>query len=154
MKWIPKVGHVGEEPPVGAACESFQVLQMQEGATICDPAMVTFVQFDGVWYHLCFEGDTAFWRGADPPAQPTNHDLKRATALVDLSDMEGIVGSCLLQLVYGSDEATVSLELRFDGGGAVVLRHSHDGDATSLEYRWIGRDIAAAGVMDGGVAAI
>lgn len=123
----------GVEPEiVGALCQSFYLIQQQEGETITDPAVVDYFNFNGKWFKLYFDGGTIFWRENESPSEPINQDLAVCLVLVNLSELRGVVGQRLESIEYSGDVTSVSAKLTFTGGDFLEFIHHGYDDYTSI----------------------
>jgi hypothetical protein len=123
----------GKEPSiVGKLCKSLYLIQQQEGDTVTDPANVAYFNFDGRWFKLSFDGETIFWRENESPSEPINQDLVCCLVLLNLSELQGVVGQRLERIEYDSDHESVSAKLTFNSGTFLRLTHNGYDDYTSI----------------------
>ncbi len=123
----------GDEPDIiGRKCQGFYLIQQQEKEQITDPANTAFLKFNETWIKLCFDGGTIFWRSRKEPLQPVNDSLFNALVLVNLSELEGVVGYALDRILYDGDSDTVSAKLIFSGGCTICFKHYGYDDYTTI----------------------
>ncbi|MCL1037642.1 hypothetical protein L2750_10820 [Shewanella submarina] len=123
----------GKEPNiVGKLCKSLYLIQQQEGDTVTDPANMAYFNFDGKWFKLCFDGETIFWRENESPSEPINQDLACCLVLLNLSELQGVVGQRLERIEYSCDHESVSAKLTFNSGKFLRLTHNGFDDYTSI----------------------
>ena len=92
---------VGEQPDIiGQVCSGFVVQHFCEETTLVDQANATFLRFSGIWYRICFETGTVFWRSGQTPAPAVNSTLQHGLLLNDLSDHHSIQGRTLSGIDY------------------------------------------------------
>lgn len=116
----------GTEPEVvGKICDGFYLSQFQENLQIVDYSNVAYFLFGTEWHRLYFDGNTIFWRTDGPPMEAVNSDLNCITVLVNLSELESVVGRSVLSISYSSNEIEVSATISFSGGSN--LKFIHDG---------------------------
>lgn len=125
----------GEEPNIiGSECEGFILSQIQEDFQITDPANVVYLKFNGTWYRLYFDGNTVFWRSDENVAfEPVNGNFDCCTTILNLNEMDGIVGSKLESIVYSSTESEVIAALAFSQGKTLELTHYGNQDVTQIK---------------------
>ncbi len=123
----------GEEPNIiGKNCQGLRLIQLQEGSSITDPANTTYLNFENTWFKLYFDGGTIFWRSAESPSEPVNNNLSSCLVLLNLSELDGVVGYTLENIEYTAKENTVSSKLIFSGGKALYLIHNCNEDFTTI----------------------
>lgn len=85
----------GDEPEViGKKCSGLCLIQHQEGDSITDPANTIYFKFDSNWSKLCFDGSTIFWR-RESPSEPVNDNIGSCLVLLNLSELNGVIGFLL-----------------------------------------------------------
>lgn len=126
---------VGEQPDIiGQVCSGFVVQHFCEETTLVDQANVTFLRFSGIWYRICFETGTVFWRSGQTPAPAVNSTLQHGLLLNDLSDHHSIQGRTLSGIDYrGNDAGDVEVTFRFEGKVAITLLYSSAADSTRID---------------------
>jgi hypothetical protein len=123
----------GKEPSiVGKLCKSLYLIQQQEADSVTDPANVAYFNFDEKWVKLSFDGETIFWRENESPSEPINHDLACCLVLLNLSELQGVVGQRLERIEYSSDDESVSAKLTFSSGKFLRFTHNGYDDYTSI----------------------
>jgi hypothetical protein len=121
----------GDLPPiVGGVCTAFYLMQHQIEGEIADPANVAYFKFPCGWVSLCFDASTIFWRESEQPGEPVNDRYSSMLVLVNLSEMEGVVGDVLELIDYWGNISEVGANLRFSSGKTLSFRHIGDRDAT------------------------
>jgi hypothetical protein len=121
----------GDEPPVhGTACSGFYLMQHQVDGALSDPASSAYFNFNETWLQLCFDGNTIFWRKTAMPGEPVNDRLSSVLVLLNLNEMEGVVGSTLGVVRYWGSEDEVGASLQFASGVEVVFTHLSHQDTT------------------------
>lgn len=125
---------VGDEPGiVGSTCNGLVVMQAYEGLALSDQATAVFLRFDGIWYQICFEAGTVFWRYDCDPKAPVNSSLAYGLLLNNLSEVDGIVGGDLDEIHYtGSESGDVQVRFVFRGGAQLRLSYDSEADATRV----------------------
>lgn len=125
----------GNEPSItGKVCKGFYLIQHQEGESISDQANVTYFKFDNNWVKLHFDGETIFWRESEEPSEPVNNCLSTCLSLLNLSELEGVVEHVLTDIVYGSDERHVWVNLVFSSDKKLTFKHHGYDDYTTINY--------------------
>ena len=123
----------GKEPSiVGKKCQSFFLIQQQEKDVIINPVNSAYFKFARQWFQLCFDGNTVFWRENIAHQEPVNNDLSCCLVLLNLSELEGVVGSILESIKYESNEETISLFLNFTSGKRLHFKYYAFKDYTSI----------------------
>lgn len=123
----------GIEPEVvGKICDGLYLSQYQENFQIVDYSNVAYFLFGSEWYRLYFEGNTIFWRTDGPPMEAVNSDLNSVTALVNLNELESVVGRSVLSISYSSNEIEVSATISFSGGAYLKFIHDGEEDYTKI----------------------
>jgi len=117
---------------IGQLCEGFYLMQHQFNFEISELVNVAYFKFSHRWVRLYFEPLMVFWGEGDAPLEPINTDLENLLVLVNLNEMNGIVGSVLKSVEYGVKENNVLVSLAFESGKTLVFAHSSESDATSI----------------------
>jgi hypothetical protein len=115
---------------IGAACSGFYLMQHQVNGLLSDPANSAYFKFNDSWLQLCFDGNTIFWRRTEMPGEPVNDRLSSVLVLLNLKEMEGIVGSTPHSVSYWGSEAEVGAILQFASGMELVFAHQCQADTT------------------------
>lgn len=125
----------GDEPNIlGRKCEGFVLSQIQESLRITDPANVVYLKFTGDWFRLYFDGDTIFWRKDEEISlDPVNSNIDCCTTILNLNEMDGVVGFTLESIDYNSSEVGVSVKLIFLQGKILEFAHDGNQDVTQLK---------------------
>lgn len=122
----------GDEPKItGKKCEGVYLIQQQEGESVTDPANTIYLKFDSVWSKLCFDGDTIFWRH-EVPSEPVNHNIEICLSLLNLCELDGVVGNDLNKIQYSWDGEAVSAEFNFSSGKSLKFVHNCYEDFTVI----------------------
>ncbi len=125
----------GDQPEIiGDLCQGFCLNQQQENSKITDPANVSYFKFSDKWIRLYFEGSTIFWSDSDVPTEPVNDQLEYALVLVNLNEMDGIVGSQLETITYEGDTLSTKVTLVFSSSKTIKLEHFGDSDITKINF--------------------
>lgn len=117
---------------LGQVCQEFYLLQHQIGFNISDFANVAYFKFENRWVRLYFEPNTIFWGEHESPQEPENSDLESMLVLVNLNEMNGIVGFTLESIEYGVNGSNVFASLNFEGGKHLVFSHNSETDTTNV----------------------
>lgn len=117
---------------MGKICQGFYLSQYQENMQITDFANVAYFKFGSEWHRLYFEGSTIFWRNDQRPIEAVNSDLNSISSLVNLSEMESVVGCKILSIVYSSNESEICVIFSFSSGTNLKFIHHSDEDSTKI----------------------
>jgi hypothetical protein len=124
---------VREEPKIlGQECQEFYLLQHQVNNEISSFANVAYFKFENRWVRLYFEPLMVFWGEGQEPLEPVNSDLESMLVLVNLNEMNGVVGCVLKFIEYGVKENNVFVSLAFHGGKYLVFSHNTETDTTNV----------------------
>jgi len=122
----------GDEPNIiGKKCGGLYLIQQQEDESITDPANTIYLEFDSVWSKLCFDGGTIFWRN-ESPSEPVNDNIGVCLVLLNLCELDGVVGSELVKIQYSGNDELVSAVLCFSSGKKLTFAHNCYDDFTSI----------------------
>ncbi|MEW7973265.1 MAG: hypothetical protein AB2810_03525 [Candidatus Thiodiazotropha endolucinida] len=123
----------GNEPAiVGKICEGLYLVQHQENGSITDPSNVALFRFDDNWVKLYFDGGTIFWRESEAPSEPVNGNLLTCLSLLNLCELEGVVGHKLNSIEYNGDNKHVWATLQFTSGKTLLFKHNSYDDYTAI----------------------
>jgi len=123
----------GVEPDiVGKQCQGLYLIQQQEGEDISDPANVAYFKFEDSWLKLHFDGETIFLRTGEEPSEPVNSCLSTCLVLLNLNELDGVVGRTLKKITYGSTNEAVFANFEFSGGKVLKFQHNGYDDYTSI----------------------
>lgn len=64
--------------------------------------------------------------------EAVNSDLNSISSLVNLSEMESVVGCKILSIAYSSNESEVRVEISFSSGTNLKFIHNGDKDSTKI----------------------
>jgi hypothetical protein len=117
---------------IGQLCQGFYLSQHQINYRISAFANETYLKFANRWVRLYFEPLMVFWGEICAPQEPVNSDLESMLVLVNLNEMNGVVGCVLKSIEYGVKENNVFVSLAFEGGKCLVLSHDTETDTTSV----------------------
>jgi len=124
----------GDEPGiVGEECQGLYLIQQQEGKSIIDPANIAYFKFAGSWIKLHFDGDTIFWRRSDIPSEPVNDNLSNCLALLNLCELDGVVGYALNSITYDGGKDYVGVKLEFSSHKTLSFKHHDFDDYTTID---------------------
>ncbi len=124
---------VREEPKIlNQECQGFYLSQHQINCEISSFANVAYFKFENRWVRLYFEPLMVFWGEGQEPLEPVNSDLESMLVLVNLNEMNGVVGHALKSIEYGVKENNVFVSLAFRGGKCLVFSHNTETDATNV----------------------
>ena len=118
---------------VGRRCTDFHLVQLLDDSGILDPAHITYIKFDDIWYQFFFESTWAFCiEGHAPPAADENSYLKpdlqlNAWARSKISGVE-----MLESLTYQDLGNTATLTFVFSGTSQVELQSDLGSGTTSI----------------------
>lgn len=73
-----------------------------------------------------------FWGEGQEPLEPVNSDLESMLVLVNLNEMNGVVGCVLKSIEYGVKENNVFVSLAFESGKCLVFSHNTETDTTNV----------------------
>ena len=109
-------------------------MQHQINCQISSFATVAYFKFENRWVRLYFEPLMIFWgEGEDQaPMEPVNSDLESMLVLVNLNEMNGVVGFSLKSIEYGVKENNVIASLTFESGKCLVFSHNTETDTTNV----------------------
>jgi len=125
----------GIEPDItGKQCLGFYLIQQQKSGVITDSVDVAYLKFEDHWSTLHFEGETIFWKKSEMPLEPVNNCLSTRLILLNLNEVDGIVGCVLNKITYSSNEKTIFVDFEFTDGKTLKFKHYGDNDHTSIEY--------------------
>ncbi len=82
---------------------------------------------------LYFEANTIFWREDELPLEPVNSSFESALVLVNLNEMDGIVGSSVNFIKYESTESEVGAKITFSSGVTLEFVHNFNLDTTRVK---------------------
>lgn len=118
---------------VGKKSQSLIVIQQQEDETITDPANTVFFKFSDGWIRLCLDGSTVFWRNSEPPSNPINSKISSCLVMLNLCELDGVIGFVLSDVDYFSDDVKVIVKMKFLSGKTLQFTHYGYEDYTTLD---------------------
>lgn len=99
---------VTEEPDIiGQQCQEFYLLQHQINGQMSSSANVAYFKFENCWIRLYFEPLMIFWDDDQAPMEPINSDLESMLVLVNLNEINGVIGCVLKSIEYGVKDNNV-----------------------------------------------
>ena len=111
----------------GRVCQAFVCQQFFANDELCDPANVTYLQFDGTWFRLYFETGVIFWRSDVKPPQPWEVPEKRwRYPHVDLGKAADVIGCKLVRYDMWPTNYSVRVSFEFDNGKRIFIEHHND----------------------------
>ena len=123
----------GKEPSIiGKVCKSLYLIQQQEGDVVTDPANVAYFKFEDNWFKLSFDGDTVFWREQELPSEPLNDNLNCCLVLLNLGELDGVIGLVLEDIEYSSNDESLMANFKFKSGKTLSFKHNCYDDFTSI----------------------